>query len=319
MRIRATLLLLILLLSGCNVLSSIAKAPADHAERDHASDNRYAVIVGVDRYRHYAPLDYSVADSNLLAEVLRKKGYQVQLLQNYDADPESVLDTLRATGKLMQEQGDDGTLIFAFSGHGFHQDGTNYLAMGGAHPDRLRQTALSMERIKRVLRNRVPGKRVLFIDACRNDPTRSGTGREQNFIDDTSAEGLAILYSTAAGDWSWEDASIEHGVFSYYVAKGLDNPDIATDDKITFNDLASHVSREVSRHVYRRFTRVQTPYQAGERTGEFILANASRGKNVNVPWRTLSLLLGVVAIGTLVSSGGSESDSGNVTLVLPVP
>ena len=320
-------LLLLLILNSCGVASGFSTRLSDSEPNNQNEENRYAVIVGVDRYRHYSPLDYSVADSNLLADTLRRKGYQVQQLQNFEADPDSVLDTLRRTGDLMKQRGGGGTLIFAFSGHGFQQDGVNYLAMGGAEPARLRQTALSMDRVKNVMKNRVPGKRVLFIDACRNDPTRSGQDRQFNFAEDTDAEGLAILYSTAAGAWSWEDSSIEHGVFSYHVAKAFDNQKIALNNQITFNQLASHVSSSVAAHVYRRFNRVQTPYQAGERSGEFVLASASKGKRVQVPWRALTVAAGALIVGgVLATSGGSDgnsdvsnTDNEDITLVLPTP
>ncbi|OED35005.1 hypothetical protein AB833_31605 [Chromatiales bacterium (ex Bugula neritina AB1)] len=319
---RFILILLILTGTGCSVTADLTKAQEQPPED---TENRYAVVVGVNGYQHYPPLDYSVADSDLLAEVLSRKGYQVRRLQNTEADPDSILDILRKTGELIQKSGGDGTLIFAFSGHGFQQDGTNYIATGSTHPDRLRQTALSIDRIKRVLRNNVPGRRILLIDACRNDPTRSGASKRLNYIADTDAEGLAILYSTAAGAWSWEDPKIGQGVFSHYVAKALDNRKIALDDKITFNQLASSVSREVKTHVYKRWGRTQIPYHAGERTGDFVLASASLNNNRDrFPWREISMAVGAVAIGALLSSAGGRSDDNTqpdegVTLILPTP
>ena len=321
--LRILLILVTTLANGCSIVTGLSNAtdplPAS------ATSNRYAIIVGVNNYRLYPDLDYSVADANLLAKTLERKGYQVQLLNNYDADPDSVLDALRMTGQLMRQRGTDGTLIFAFSGHGFQQDGTNYLAMGHADGTQLSLTALSMKRVKQVLKKHVPGKRVLFIDACRNDPTKSGREKQLNFIADTDAEGLAILYGTAAGAWAWEDPEIKHGVFSYHLAKALDTESIAVNDEITFTRLATYVSNAVSAHVYRRFNEVQTPYSAGERTGTFVIAKASLGKRSTPSWRALMILAGTVAITAIVSGSSSSGggDGGNedeaVTLVVPTP
>ena len=76
-----------------------------------------------------------------------------------------------------------------------------------------------------------------------------------------------------------------------------------------------------------RFNRVQTPYQAGERSGEFVLASASKGKRVQVPWRALTVAAGALLVGGVLASTGSSdgnsddssTDNEDITLVVPTP
>ena len=238
---------------------------------------RYAVVIGVNQYRRFAPLDYAVTDAKRLAHQFDAQGYTVKLLENYEADPQHILDTLRSIGKLMDAGTGrhNGTLVLTYSGHGFRQDGQNYLAMGHADPGNLQRTALSIKRIKKVLSQSGIARRMLFIDACRNDPGKSIPGPQHNFLLDEDADGVAILYSTGAGRLSWEDSDLAQGVFSYYLSEGLAGAAVNNQKLITFDGLYRYVRRQVSDHVFTKYDRRQIPYIAGERSGDFVLARVN--------------------------------------------
>ena len=112
---------------------------------------------------------------------------------------------------------------------------------------------------------------MLFIDACRNDPTAKSITGGRPFEQFEDSEGLRILYSTGPGKVSYEDEALQQGVFSYYVAKGLRGDAAGPDGMITFDDLRSWVSDNMRRYGTEH-QRPQIPYQLGESTGDFLLA-----------------------------------------------
>ena len=101
---------------------------------------------------------------------------------------------------------------------------------------------------------------------------RSVGVRREGFEPDDGAEGVAVLYSTAAQRLSWEDPQLGHGVFTHYLAEGLEGAAADDDGLVTFDGLRRYVSGKVKRHVLERFDDIQVPYIGGERTGEFVLA-----------------------------------------------
>ena len=119
---------------------------------------------------------------------------------------------------------------------------------------------------------------MLWIDACRND---AGSGARdvtrRSFAQLNAAEGMRVLYSTRAGSVSYEDDALKHGVFTYYLLRGLRGEAAGSDGLVTFQDLAGYVSQSVLAYGVKT-GRIQRPFEAGEASGDFLLAKAgSRG------------------------------------------
>ncbi|MFK7997732.1 MAG: SUMF1/EgtB/PvdO family nonheme iron enzyme, partial [Granulosicoccus sp.] len=243
-------------------------------------DENYAVIVGVNRYSSddIGNLRYAVEDAKRLSEFFGAQGYEVRTLLDYEASPQDILKEVEKVATLATSGGaiDGGNVVFAFSGHGFRDKaGQNYLATGQTRLTALNDTALSLEDVKKTLRDGGVRQRVLFVDACRNIPgQKSIQGDRAGFSLDKEAQGEAVLYSTRAGELSWEDPQLGHGVFTHYLLEALSGAAQDSAGLITFNELQKHVARGVKRHVSRRFDDIQIPYQGGERSslGEFVLA-----------------------------------------------
>jgi hypothetical protein len=164
-----------------------------------------------------------------------------------------------------------GTAIFYFSGHGFRIGGENFLATYDTTLDQLASQGLAVSEVQKLLAATGAKQRVLFIDACRNDPTAKSITGGRPFEQFEDSEGLRILYSTGPGKVSYEDEALQQGVFSYYVAKGLRGEAAGPDGMITFDDLRNWVSDNMRRYGAEH-QRPQIPYQLGESTGDFLLA-----------------------------------------------
>ncbi len=262
----------LLLASQGTVAEQKGLSRIESAEVFKGNEN-YAVIVGIDRYDKINPLSYAVDDAKRLGKFFSDQGYEVQLLTNNDADLERVIDRLSVVADAAANPGSKrGNIVFAFSGHGFSEAGENYLAIPSTDPNDLTGTALSVNIIKSLLESAKVRQRVMFIDACRNDPSKSISDTKQTFHADNDADGMAILYSTGGGRVSYEDSELEQGVFSHFLLKGLQGDAVTKEGLITFDSLHEQVVDEVKRHVLKRFSKSQKPYISGERSGDFVVA-----------------------------------------------
>lgn len=239
-----------------------------------AQGNKVAVIVGVNTYDQESglrPLKYAAADADALTAVLQKHGYAARTLTNQKATKSYILNAIKQAGETLNPQ--QGTLVFAFSGHGFAQGGNNYLASYGTVGGNLSESALSMQELEQAVRATKVRRAVLFIDACRDNPGLEGSKSigQPSFIQQQS-EGIQVLYATKFGEISWEHDSLKHGVFSYFLQKALNGEAADTQGAISFDNLKSYVQQQVANWIFTNLARTQKPFSMGENYGIFMLA-----------------------------------------------
>jgi Caspase domain len=236
---------------------------------------RIALLVGVGDYdpqiSGLRALQYPVADIDGVARLLSKDGYSVRMLTDRAASAGAIRQNLRELKKAVQPG--EGTFLFMYSGHGGRLNQENYLATFGSTAATLTETGLSLTELQALLQATGAKQRIAFIDACRDDPSSKGTAAIVPIRDTRASEGLRILYSTASGDVSYEDDSLQHGIFSHFLIEGLSgkaaNPQ---DHLITFGDLNSYVTEAMRKYGTNRHGGVQIPYESGESSGDFLVA-----------------------------------------------
>ena len=228
-----------------------------------------AVLAGVGAYptySHLSHLDFTGRDVDALRSQLEHQGYLVIALKDGEATKDALLNALRDAAQSLDPE--SGTMIFFFSGHGFAVGDTTYLATFDVTYETLAQRGLPLPEVEKTLRDAHVSRRVLWVDACRNEPGKSASQRE--FADFRSSDGTRILYSTGKGGVSYEEDRIGHGIFTYYLLDGLRGAAARDDGIVSFNDIAEYVSANV-RDASVRAGRAQTPYQAGESHGDFFI------------------------------------------------
>jgi formylglycine-generating enzyme required for sulfatase activity len=90
---------------------------------------KIAVLAGVGQYPSSSGLSrlhYPSRDVDRLAAEFANQGYKVVTLEDQETTCGSIEEALSDTGELVDKG--SGTLVFVFSGHGFSDDGLNYLA-----------------------------------------------------------------------------------------------------------------------------------------------------------------------------------------------
>ena len=237
---------------------------------------KVAVLAGVSEYgkdSRLSPLKYAVRDTDALARILEEQGYSTIVLRDLDASKSGILQALKNAAHALEPG--KGTLLFFFSGHGFDVGAKGYLATYGTTATNLSVTGLSLDEVQQEMIRTGAVRRVLWIDACRNDPSKNtATTAARTLSAFQAAAGNRILFSTKKGGVSYENEELKHGVFTYYLLEGLHGPAAGSDGMLTSRDIADYVVANVRTHSLRR-NQVQIPYEAGEASGDFLIGKAA--------------------------------------------
>ena len=116
-----------------------------------------------------------------------------------------------------------------------------------------------------------PRSATLFIDSCYSGQSRSG----EALLPDARPLSLrssitsyppefSVLSASSAQQISWSSAELGHGLFSYYLMKGLEGPaDLDRDGAITFGEMQRYLVENVARQAATR-NRTQEPQLIGD-------------------------------------------------------
>jgi len=249
---------------------------------DFEKELRVAVLVAPS-YRNSGlnSLRFTLADAVELKGELERQGYKVWLISNTEASADNIRKVLQDSRQLLDGTS-QATLLFGFSGHGFQtKNGKNYLMTYGAMPDHVEEGALSIDEVQELMTASGARRKVILVDACRNDPETKSADAPRSFAQFREAEGFSVLLSTRPGGFSFEDPDVNHGIFTYYLLEGLRGKAAGKDGFVTFYDLQKYVEQAVLAHAMKK-DRVQKPFGMGERSGDFLLATAAPPKAEDV-------------------------------------
>ena len=277
-------ILAVVLLITASIVSANEKGLIrKQATESFVTGNKVAILVGVGDYNlentGFSQLSYAARDVEVLAKTLSAKGYEVIKITDQNASKAVILNRIEQVANLIKPN--QGTLLFAFSGHGWALPGQpTRLATFDAIAHKLDSTGLSVQDVVSTIRNTGVKRAMLFIDACRNNPTPIKSGPVAGPRHYNPGKGIQILYSTQKANVSIEHPSIAQGVFSYFVNRGLLG-EAEDQGVVTFASLARYVEREVPRWSNRHTPIAQQPFRTvdGEHYGDFVLAARSVADN----------------------------------------
>ena len=267
------------------LLSSNAQAnrnvELEQESQTFSSGNKVAVVVGINKYSRLSGLKnlkYARSDAQIINSVLDKRhGYETTPLLGSDANKNHILAAIQNAGSRLR--GKNGTLIFFFAGHGFSKGNRNYLATADFAMNQMAQSALTIHELEQAIRRTGARRAIIFIDACREDPWVSGA---RNFAQDSfrvrQSKGIQHLFGSEFGKQSWETDKLKHGVFSYFLYRGLNGGAVEANGLISFDSLTGYVQEEVGKWSHQNLPVTQTPFSEGKAYGVFVLGKLGSGE-----------------------------------------
>ncbi len=217
----------------------------------------YALVVGIAKYKNLPPKQqlhfperdaeaiYSILISpeggNFRAENVHKLIGEQATLANLKRELEQWLPSVA--------QPEDRVLVY-FAGHGFVVKGTPYLAPYDFDLNNIKATAYPMARLGSTFGGKIKAKwKVLLTDSCHSgaiSPDADIRTINRSLLDLSQS----VFSLTASRDrersFESEDWGGGHGIFTYYVVRGLEgSADDNNDGLVTADELGEYVHRNV--------------------------------------------------------------------------
>lgn len=250
----------------------------DDSGKVEYTDERFAIVIGIDNYENLPGLNYAVKDAKAIADILEKKGnFTVHRFFNEEAYKTNIYNSI-------EEAKNRKTVVFYYGGHGVEKETSssysnkeNYLALGSTDTSNIENTSLKLSEIKSKFTT--TKKIMFFIDACRTSG-KSIDGGSFSSIDDS--EGLSIFYSTSENQYSYESEKLEHGIYTYFLLKALNGE---ADKKykadkngyVSFKEVVDYVKKEMRKWLKKyapsSYKQVPIDYHLNK-TGKFHITKA---------------------------------------------
>jgi len=242
-----------------------------------SNNDRVALIIGIEKYDQAPEASFANLDAKYFYEYARK-GFgvpksNIKLLVDEDAN---LIQSLGTLNKWLPGKIKDGKteLIIFFAGHGLgSSDGKElYLLPQDSDPDLLARTALSRTELFKEIVALNPKSVTMFLDTCysgvsRDETTLLASARPVRVVpndDGDIPDNFTIFSASQSNQISSGLEEAKHGIFSYYLMKGLEgDADINNDKKITNGELLAYMDPKVSQKA-SELGRKQNPSLAGD-------------------------------------------------------
>jgi Caspase domain/PDZ domain len=226
-----------------------------------AEAKRIALVIANSNYTHAAALKNPAADARLIADVLRRSGFDEVQIRS-DLGKVALEAELRSFG--VRSEGTDVALIY-YAGHGIEAEGENYLIPTDAQLLRDRDLEVEATRMNTALAMTESARmRILILDACRNNPfaatmqrtaTSRAVGRGLARVEPTGE--TLVVYAAKAGSTA-ADGDGANSPFAEALAKRMQQPGLEI----------SLLFRTVRDDVLARTERTQEPFTYGSLSGQ---------------------------------------------------
>ena len=260
-------------LSWACALVAILGTPLNAARAQEAGQ-RYALLVGVNRYEHKAELkapDLKYADGDMaaLAGALEAGGFRrdnvVLMTTRSDAgdrlSPRSS-NVRKELKSLLARCTPADSVVIAFAGYEKQTRGSDeyYLCTTYARPLN-RETMISLSEVYKELAVCKAGLKLVCVDSCRGAEKKDDAEAPQQ---KAPPAGVATWFACSAGQQAYEHDSLKHGLFTHFIVTGLGGAaDSDGDGKVTLAELAPYVAKKVPDYASTHLKVRQAPELIG--------------------------------------------------------
>lgn len=267
-------LLVFLIFAGSWSAAAHADTPKAFAKQ---GERRIALVIGNSRYVS-APLRNPVNDARLMADSLRRAGFDVQLRENLSRA--GMLNAVRDFGERIR----GGAVgLFYYSGHGMQIKGHNYLIPVDAdihNEDEVESLGLDANLVLRKMDSARSPVNIVILDACRNNPfERSFRSATAGLAEMDAPKGTLIAFSTAPRSVALDG----NGANSLYTS--------ALASAVTASGMPIEQAFKQVRVVVSKATKdKQIPWESSSLTGDFyFVASGAPQRVASNPIRVASI------------------------------
>ena len=220
--------------------------------------NGVAVVIGVENYQYVSDATYAYNDAEVfreyLADTLGYKKSKIKIVTNSKATLAELNKLLGPNGWIARNvKAKTSDVVVYFSGHGIPDAKTKKTGLLPFDVDPNYSVGMTLRDLYTTLGTLDAKSVTVFLDTC-----FSGQGREkQSLLADARGimvvpleknipKPMTVLSAATAGQISGPLKDKEHGLFTYYVLKGLGGAaDSNKDKQLTVSELGSYVQANV--------------------------------------------------------------------------
>lgn len=223
--------------------------------------NAFGIIFGIENYKNVkSPVTYAENDAKIVKEYFVKTlGIPEEQIYFRTNDNVTSAEFRKVFEGWLQKRVDTLSEVYVYyAGHGApSKDASAYLIPYDGDPDYAEQTGYSLDKLYEKLGQLKAKRSIIFLDAC-----FSGQSREQKMLladarsigikpkDASSNEKLTIFSASSSDQVSSGWPEKNHGLFTYYLLKGLQgDADENKDSKISVDELGKFVNAKVSKQA----------------------------------------------------------------------
>ncbi|WP_153304532.1 ankyrin repeat domain-containing protein [Desulfosudis oleivorans] len=249
--------------------SDIDEIPGIKAKPNH---HAYAIIIGIENYRQNLPkADFADQDALIMSRYLTKAmGYPEENVVTLLNDHASNVDLVKYFEKWLPNNVEPGSTVFVyFSGHGAPDPKTGgaYLVPYDGDPTFIAETGYSLSRLYDAL-GKLPAKEIIVaLDSCfsgaggRSVLAKGARPLVMNLQTGTAlSKNMTVLAASSGDQISSTYDEKGHGLFTYFMLKGIKNEDVVNPDgSIKMDDLYGYLKPQVERIARKQYNNEQTP------------------------------------------------------------
>ena len=241
------------------------------------SNNKVALIFGIENYSDSPKAQFANLDAKYFYDYARKafgiNKQNIKILVDQDA---TFIETNKVITKWLRSKIVEGKseLIIFFAGHGLASPNGKelFLLSHDSDPDLLDITALSRSKLFESIMSFNPSSVTMFLDTC-----YSGVSRDEEMLlasarpirvvadeQEGTPNNFSIFSASKLDQISSGLSQAKHGIFSYYLMKGLEGKaDLNNDKQITNGELLAYMDKNVSKKAAEQ-GRDQNPSFTGD-------------------------------------------------------
>ncbi len=268
-----------------DVTTAALSAPAEQALSRGKSDidelpviktksnkGAYAIVIGIENYRQKLPkADFAVSDAKLVAEYLSKvMGYPEENVITLFNENASHIDLVKYLERWLPNNFEKGGTIFIYySGHGAPnpKTGDAYLVPYDGDPSFITETGYPLNRLYSAVGKLQAKEVIVALDSCFSGAGGRSVlpeGARPLVIDMKQMpvihRNITVLAATAGNQISSTYKEKGHGLFTYFMLKGIRNEDVVKQDgSIGIAELFEYLKPQVERVARRQYNNEQSP------------------------------------------------------------